>query len=129
MLFEDIRIEDARQKLFDFAIFRSVYSEDGTSDPELRRRFYLHGAWDGVLSFPPDKKNYHAAYRGQVSGIVLKDIKVIDGIFPFSVFYGFDAAHQVKDVVIENLVVHGKKITRLPAAKLYQENTSNIVLR
>jgi hypothetical protein len=127
--FEDIRIEDARQKLFDFAIFRSVYSEDGTRDPEVRKRFYLNGAWDGVLSFPPDKKDHHATYRGQVSNILLKNIKVIDGIFPFSVFYGFDAQHQVKDVVIENLVVHGKKIQSLAAAKLYQENTGNVSLR
>jgi len=127
--FEDIRIEDARQKLFDFAIFRSVYSEDGTRDPEVRKRFYLNGAWDGVLSVPADKKDHHATYRGQISNILLKNIKVIDGLFPFSVFYGFDAQHPVKDVVIENLVVHGKKIQRLAAAKLYQENTGNILLR
>lgn len=127
--FEDIRIEDARQKLFDFAIFRSVYSEDGTRDPEIRKRFYLNGAWDGVLSVPADKKDYHATYRGQVSNILLKDIKVVEGIFPFSIFYGFDAQHPVRNVVIQNLVVHGKKITSLATAKVYQENTANISLR
>lgn len=29
IVFDDIRIEDARQKLFDFAVFCSRYSEDG----------------------------------------------------------------------------------------------------
>ena len=129
VVFEDIRIEDARQKLFDFAIFRSVYSEDGTRDPELRKRFYLNGAWDGVLMVPADQKDHHAQYRGQISNILLKNIKVTDGIFPFSVFHGFDAQHSVKNVTIENLVVHGKKIKSLSAAKLYQENTQNILLR
>jgi hypothetical protein len=127
--FEDIRVEDARQKLFDFAIFRSVYSEDGTSDPEIRKQFYLNGAWDGVLFVPAEKKDYHAKYRGQISEILLKNISVIDGTFPFSVFYGYDSRHQVKDVLIQNLVVHGKRILSLPAARLYQENTQNILLR
>ncbi len=129
VVFEDIRIEDARHKLFDFAIFRSVYSEDGSRDPEVRKRFYLNGAWDGVLMVPDDKKDHHAQYRGQISDILLKNIKVIDGIFPFSVFYGFDAQHTVKNITIENLVVHGKKVTSLSGAKLYQENTQSILVR
>ncbi|HVG16829.1 MAG TPA: glycosyl hydrolase family 28 protein, partial [Chitinophagaceae bacterium] len=129
IIFDDIRIEDARQKLFDFAIFRSVYSEDGTRDPEVRRRFYLNGAWDGVLKVPADQKTYHAQFRGSVSNILLKNIRVVDGLFPFSIFYGFDTQHTINNVTIENLVVHGKKINSLAAAKLYQENTQNIQLR
>ena len=52
VVFEDIRIENARQKLFDFAIFRSQYFEEGAKDPEERKRLYLNGAWDGVLMVP-----------------------------------------------------------------------------
>jgi hypothetical protein len=61
--FENIRIEDARQKLFDFAIFRSQYSEDGTEDPEERKRLYLNGAWDGVLKVPAADRSAHAPFR------------------------------------------------------------------
>ncbi|HAQ17645.1 MAG TPA: hypothetical protein DCR40_00225 [Prolixibacteraceae bacterium] len=32
--FENIRVEDSRQKLFDLAIFSSQYSPDGNRDPE-----------------------------------------------------------------------------------------------
>jgi hypothetical protein len=129
VVFQDIRIEDVRQKLFDFAIFRSQYSEDGTRDPEERRRLYLNGAWDGVLAVPAANKDYHAQFRGRISKVVLKNIQIIDGLFPYSIFYGFDRQRNIDGVTIENLRVHGKKVARLSDAKFYIENTSNIVLR
>jgi polygalacturonase len=124
--FENIRIEDARQKLFDFAIFRSQYSEDGTKDPEERKRLYLNGAWDGVLQVPASDRTAHAPYRGNISDIVLKNISVTDGLFPYSVFYGYDPQHNVRNVTIDNLMVHGKKITKLSDAKLYLEQAENV---
>jgi hypothetical protein len=129
VVFENIRIEDARQKLFDFAIFRSQYSEDGTRDPEERKRLYLNGAWDGVLQVPAAQKEHHAQFRGNISGVLLKNIRIVDGLFPYSVFYGYDEKHNIDGVTIDNLNVHGKKITRLQDAKLYMEQASNIVIR
>jgi hypothetical protein len=129
VVFDDIRIEDARQKLFDFAIFRSQYSEDGTRDPEERKRLYLNGAWDGVLMVPENEKAAHAVYRGNISNLLLKNIKIIDGPFPYSIFYGYDAAHNVKNIIIENLSVHGKKLTTVKDAKFYLEETENIVFK
>jgi polygalacturonase len=127
--FENIRIEDARQKLFDFAIFRSQYSEDGTRDPEERKRLYLNGAWDGVLKVPTADRSAHAPYRGNISDIVLKNISITDGLFPYSVFYGYDPQHNVRNITIENLTVHGKKITKLSDAKLYLEQAENISIK
>ncbi|GEO11898.1 glycosyl hydrolase family 28 protein [Segetibacter aerophilus] len=127
--FENIRIEDARQKLFDFAIFRSQYSEDGTRDEAERRRLYLNGAWDGVLKVPAADKAAHAKFRGNISGVVLKNISVTDGLFPYSVFYGYDSEHNVKNVTIDNLVIHGKKITKLSDARLYMEQAENISVK
>lgn len=127
--FDNIRIEDARQKLFDFAIFRSVYSDDGSHDPEVRKKLYLNGAWDGVLTVPADKKEYHAAYRGKISNVTLKNIQIVDGLFPYSIFYGYDEAHAVETVSIQNLTVHGKKITDINKAKFYTEQTKNITIK
>ncbi len=127
--FENIRIEDARQKLFDLAIFRSQYSGDGTHDPDEHKRMYLNGAWDGVLAVPAGQKTYHANFRGRISDVVLKNIQVVDGLFPYSIFYGFDEEHNVSNVTIENLSVGGRKIRQLAKAKFYQENTKNIVLK
>ena len=129
VLFENIRIEDVRQKLFDFAIFRSQYSEDGIRDEAERRRLYLNGAWDGVLLVPSEEKAAHAKYRGRISGVVLRRVQIVDGLFPFSVFYGFDASHNVSNVRIENLKVHGKNITSVKEAKLYVENTASITVK
>ena len=129
VIFENIRIEDARQKLFDVAIFRSQYSDDGTDDPEEKKRIYLNGAWDGVLTVPGDKKEYHAQFRGFVKNIVFRNIQIVDGPFPFSLFYGFNQTHAIEHVMIENLRVHGKKILSLKEAKIYMENAKNITIR
>jgi hypothetical protein len=68
-------------------------------------------------------------YRGRIKDITLKNVSVVDGIFPFSVFYGSDKAHLVENVLIDNLTVHGKKINRLEDAKFYLENTKNIQIK
>jgi hypothetical protein len=124
--FENIRVEDARQKLFDIAIFLTQYSVDRPSDQEERTRRYLNGAWDGVLSITPENKSYHSKYRGQIRDVIFKDIYVTDGLLPFSLFCGFDEQHQVENITIDNLVVHGKKIVALEEARVYQEFTKNI---
>jgi len=124
--FENIRVEDARQKLFDVAIFLSRYSIDRPDDPEEITKKYLNGAWDGVLSVTPEDREYHSKYRGHIRNIIFKDINVVDGLLPFSLFCGFDEQHQVENVSIENLVVHGRKITTLEEAKVHQEYTKNI---
>jgi hypothetical protein len=129
VLFENIRIEDARHKLFDFAILLSQYSIDGPKTKEERQQRYLRGAWDGVTHVPDSAKKYHAQYRGHIKNVVLKDISIVDGPFPFSIFYGFDAGHLVSDVTIQNLRVHGRKITRKADAKMYEENTERIIVR
>ena len=129
VLYDNIRIEDARQKLFDLAIFRSTYSEDGTSNAQEREKLYLNGAWDGVLSYPSSEKNYHAGFRGKIRNIEFKNIKIVDGLFPFSVFYGFDKTHDIENILIENLRVRNQKITSLTEAKVYMENTEKIIVR
>ena len=129
ILFEDIRVEDARQKLFDVAIFRSRYSEDGPVNEAERKRLYLNGAWDGVISVPADEKEAHAVFRGQIKNVVFRNISIVDGLFPFSVFYGYSKEKKVSNVTIENLKVHGKKVSSLKDAKLYYENADNIIVQ
>ncbi len=124
--FENIRVEDARQKLFDVAIFLSRYSVDRPDDPEEITRRYLNGAWDGVLSVTPGNREYHSQYRGYIRDVIFKDISITDGLLPFSLFCGFDEKHQVENVTIDNLVVHGRKITTFEEAKVHQEFTKNI---
>jgi hypothetical protein len=82
VIFEDIRVEDARQKLFDLAVFLSQYSVD-SPDEKSKEFVYQNGPWDGLVHVPADKKKEHARFRGQIRNVTFKDIQVVDGIFPF----------------------------------------------
>lgn len=123
VVFENIRVEDCRQKLFDVAIFFSQWGPDGNRDPEFTKKYYLHGAWDGVQRIPEGTEEYHRQFRGTVSDITFKNIQVIGGMLPFSVFHGFDQEKNVSNIKIENLTYQGKKLTNTREAKIRQQNT------
>jgi hypothetical protein len=127
--FENIRIEDSRQKLFDVAIFFSQWGPDGIREKEFVEKNYLHGAWDGVQKIPVGKEDYHKQFRGKISHIVFKDIQVVDGQLPFSVFHGFDQERNIDGVVIENLTWQGRRITNIESAKLRLTHTKNLQIK
>jgi len=129
VVFENIRVEDSRQKLFDVAIFYSQWGPDGIRDPEFIKKNYLHGAWDGVQKPPAGKEAYHSTFRGKVSNIVFKDIHVVGGLMPFSVFHGFDKQKNVSGVTIENLTYMGKRLTTTEEAKIRQQNTEKLIIK
>jgi len=129
VVYSDIRIEDAYQKLFDIGIFRSKYCTDGVSDPEEVNRLQYQGVWDGALKVTDDQKEYHTQFRGHIKNITFRNIQVVDGLFPFSVFSGYDQNHLIENITIENMTVHGKKITSLEEARIYNENTKNIRIK
>ncbi len=129
VLYKDIRIEQAAEKLFDLAIFRSQYSKDKPATKEENERLYLHGAWDGVIQVPAKDSVFHAGFRGWIRDITFKNIRVIGGPFPYSVFNGFDNNHLVENVTIDGLWIHGKRIKDINEAQFYQQFTKNINLR
>lgn len=128
ILFENIRVEDASQKLFDLAIFRATYSKDGSRDSEYNRRNYMNGAWDGVLKVDEKGKAYHAQYRGKIENIHFKDI-FVEGRFPFSIIAGYDETHNISNVTFTNIIVNGKKINSLEGLKVYVEYGEKIVVK
>jgi hypothetical protein len=123
--YEDIRVEDARHKLIDLAIFLSQYSVDRPPSPEERRRLYLEGAWDGVLRVPPGERAKYAKERGHIRNITFKNIQVVEGPFPFSIISGYDANHLVEDVTVEHLTVCGRPIRTAEEGKFFVENARN----
>ncbi|MEO5975967.1 MAG: glycosyl hydrolase family 28 protein [Chryseolinea sp.] len=129
VVFENIRVEDARQKLFDVAIFFSQWGPDGNRDPKFTKKYYLHGAWDGVQKIPEGTEAEHRPFRGTISGVVFKDIQVVGGLMPFSIFHGYDAEKNVSDINIENLTYMGRKITDLETAKIRQQNTERLTIK
>ena len=118
ILFENIRVEDATQKLVDLAIFRSRYCTDGSRDQDYITKNYLHGAWDGVLKVPPADKAYHAQFRGKIENVRFNNI-YIQGRLPFSLMVGYDDDHMVKDVVFSNIYLYDQKINSIDQLKIY----------
>jgi hypothetical protein len=92
--YEDIRVEDAREKLIDFKVLHSHYSKD--------------------------------AQRGQIRGVHLKDVHVVDGELPPSIIQSFDRDHRVEDVTIENLRFKGRKIENFLDARLIAERAVGV---
>jgi hypothetical protein len=129
VVFENIRVEDADQKLIDVAIFLSQYSPDGNRDPEYMKNNYLHGAWDGVQKIPEGKEDFHRQFRGSISHIVFKNIKVVGGLMPFSVFHGFDDEKNISGITIENLTYLGHRLTTTEDAKIRLQNTEDLVIK
>jgi len=129
VVFDNIRVEDSRQKLFDVAVFFSVWGPDGIKDQEFIDKNYLHGAWDGVQKTPVENEAFHRQFRGTISDIVFKNIQVVGGLLPFSVFYGFDKEKNVSNIQIENLTYMGKKLTNIKSAKISQKNTVGLTIK
>ncbi len=124
--YRDIRVEDARHKLIDLAIFLSQYSVDRPKDKAEIERHYLHGAWDGVQKVPPAERAAHARYRGHVRGVLFEDVRVVDGPLPFSIVSGYDALHLVEDVRLVGLRYLDLSLADAAAAKLFLENARGI---
>ncbi|MDX2195225.1 MAG: glycosyl hydrolase family 28 protein [Cytophagales bacterium] len=129
VVFDNIRIEDCRQKLFDIAIFLSQYSPDGYRDTKIADSLYMRGAWDGVQRIPLTKQSYHNDYRGKVSNITFKNIQITEGGLPFSVFYGHSEVKNIENITFENITYLGKKLTNAQEMKLVTKFTKNIIYK
>mgnify|MGYP002779575380 CR=1 FL=1 len=127
--FDNIRVEDCRHKLIDLAVFLSQYSADRPTDAEDRKKRYIQGAWDGVLWVYPGEEAAYAKGRGKIQDVTFRNIAIVDGPLPFSIVSGFDAAHPVENVTIENLTFHGRRVKSEKAARLFVERASNVRIR
>jgi len=121
VLFENIRVEDARQKLLDFAIFWTWWSLDAPRQSEFEARYQQGGLWDNVMNFKPGEKAIHARNRGHIRNITVENLQIVDGGLPFSIFQGFDENHGISNVTIKDLYLHGNLIETATEAKLVSE--------
>ena len=127
--FDDIRVEDARRKLIDFAVVYAQYGADRpASDEENARRLDRGGAWDGLLSYTAQEKAERARFRGRISNVRVVNLRVLAGALPYSVVAGFDADHPVENVVIEGLQYLGRPIRSAAEGRFAVEN-AGVVFR
>jgi hypothetical protein len=108
--FENIRVEDSRDKLIELRVGLSIYSKDcpwelHRQNPQ-RKRSPL-GQW---VRPEADKEREFAAQRGHIRNVYFKNIAVSGQKLPKSYLIGYNAAHSVENVVIENLQFNGSRI-------------------
>jgi len=128
--FDDIRVEDARRKLIDFAVIYAQYGYDKPTDPaENARRIDKGGTWDGLLSFTPEERPQRAKFRGHIRDVRVTNMHVIEGSLPYSVIAGFDAEHGIDGVVIEGLQYQGRPILNAKDGKFSIDFARGVVFR
>ena len=125
--FENIRVEDSRDKLVDLAIFLSQYSTDRPPGP--REQYKFDRRWDGVLSLNSQERREHAPFRGHIRDVVFKDIHVVGGPHPRSLLHGWDAEHAVENIVFDGLWIHDKKITSAPMGNFSLEHANHVTFK
>jgi len=101
--FEDIRVEDSRDKLIELRVGLSIYSKDCPWElhrQNPQRKTSPLGQW---VRPEPEKEREFTAQRGHIRNIHFKNIVVSGQKLPKSYLIGYNAAHSVENVVIENL--------------------------
>lgn len=127
--FDNIRVEDARHKLIDFALLYGQYGPDRPADrAEIPARMDRGGAWDGVLRCTPEQKAALANGRGHIRNILVKNMQVLE-FLPFSVLSGWDQDHAVENVIIEGLSYQGRPIRNVVDGKFSVDNAPGLTFR
>jgi len=125
VVFDNIRVEDVRRKLIDFAVVYAQYGADRpATNEENSRRLDRGGAWDGLLSYAPGEKPQRARFRGHIRNVRVTNLHVVEGALPYSVVSGFDGDHAVENVVIEGLQYQGRPIRGPAEGRFTIENAS-----
>jgi hypothetical protein len=110
IIFSDIRVEDARHKLIDFAILFGGYGTDRPTPDQRKTWRDVGGAWDAVLNVPPAERAERAKYRGVIRDVHVNNLHVVGGGLPFSIISGFNKDRPIENVTIENMRYLGRPI-------------------
>lgn len=128
--FDDLRVEDARRKLIDFAVIYAQYGYDKPATAaENTRRLDDGGTWDGLLSYTDAERPDRAAFRGHIRDVRVSNLRVVDGALPYSVVAGFDPEHGVDHVLIEGLQYLGRPLRNAADAKLVVDLARGVEVR
>jgi len=125
--FENIRVEDSRDKLIEFRVGLSIYSGDcpwelHRQNPQRKRS--PQGQW---IALEGQKQKEFAARRGHIRNIHFKDIAVTGSELPKSYLIGYDDAHGVENVLIENLCFNDRRILKAQDGSFTVERAKNIL--
>jgi len=125
--YNDIRVEDPRDKLVEFRIGLSIYSGDCPyeyyrKNPQ-RKRSPL-GQWMPVAEGDLEK---YAARRGRIRNIHFENIEVTAEKMPRSYLIGYDdEEHSVENIVFENVRINDELVETAAEGNFTIENARGI---
>lgn len=125
--FEDVRVEDSRDKLLELRVGLSIYSADcpwelHRKNPDRRRS--PGGQWVPVEGAERVK---FAKNRGHIRNVYLKNVQVFGKRMPKSYLIGYDSEHTVEGVLIENLTFNGMQIWDAQRGNFNVDKVKNIM--
>ncbi len=120
VVYEDIRIEDAREKLFDLKVCRAVWSHMPYRGKIRNVLFRNIALVDGP--FPP---SILRGYETETSEFAVKHTE--DG--KLWVVRDLHDAGTLRDVTFENFTVYGERITNADDARCVAEIATNVIFR
>lgn len=67
--------------------------------------------------------------KGSIRNIIFKNISVEGDIFPTSLMIGFDRQHIIDLVTLDNVIIHGRKVTSTYSGMITTKYAENIVYK
>jgi hypothetical protein len=129
VVFNNIRVEDARHKLIDFALLLGNYGTDRPT-PEQRTAWRdVGGAWDGVMNVPVVERAAFNKSRGMIRNIRVTNLHVVGGDLPFSVVSGFSKERPIGDIVIEGMQYRGRPIRNAAEGRFSVSDAPGLVFK
>ncbi|UCC96525.1 MAG: hypothetical protein JSW66_11855 [Phycisphaerales bacterium] len=124
--FQDIRVEDSRDKLIEFRVGLSIYSADcpwGLARGNPQRKRSPLGQW---VALDAKQQEAYASRRGHIRNVHFRNIAVTGRELAKSYLVGYDDTHGVENVRIENLQFNGRRIESAEAGNFTIETARNI---
>ena len=138
VLFEDIRVEDARDELIDFTIGLSIYSHDCPEPYQRRNGFNVppelqdmetNDNWLQWIVFPEPDYSRYIGGRGRIEDITIRGLSVFGPEMPPSLLKGYSPEKNVSRVLIENLTVDGRPIHSAEDARMLLRHAETVEFR
>lgn len=135
IVFEDIRVEDARDELLDLYVGLSIYSSDCPDEYHRRRGFVLppelrdNESGDNFMQWvvmPEGEYEKFASGRGKIEGVLVSGISIHGSEVPRSIIKGYDKTHCIRGVAIRGITAGGRKISGLDEMKIRMKNAYDV---
>ena len=124
--YEDIRVEDASDKLLELRVGLSIYSQDcpkpySRSNPQ-RKPVPGGGPWLPLDLLSDEERTAQDANRGRIRNVVVRNIALVGGKMPVSSIQGYDALRPIENVTFEQVRFHEQAVRDGAALKLSVTN-------